>query len=450
MKEYLRIFEEIKATSGRIAKEDLLKEHENVPGLKELFQFIYNPLIISGLAKKKIEKELVDNNESNVQISNIFDAIEYVKVNNTGSDSVIRTVRFFIDQLPEDEAQLAKSILTKDLPIGLSRTTLNKVYGKNFIPKYSVQLASKFEDCEKNLNEEFTVTLKIDGNRITVFNHEDGPIIKTRAGKIVEGLTEIEEQVQNLPKGYAYDGEILASVGNKDSSNYKNSKFLDTLKETVTSIKDSDTEMNSQAIFSLTQKLFKKKGEKIGLDFIVFDTLPIEEFEDGKSKLPYKERIKFLSEIVQKADQPNISLVEILYTGEDKRVIPTLLKEVEDRGLEGLMVNTSSGLYETKRTKGLMKVKSFYTVDLLCVDIQEEVRGGKCGSIKCSYKGNTVDVPILEHALQNLFWNNPETVVGKIVEVKYFEESKNQQGTLSLRFPSFISIRSDKTEPSYS
>ena len=39
--------------------------------------------------------------------------------------------------------------------------------------------------------------------------------------------------------------------------------------------------------------------------------------------------------------------------------------------------------------------------------------------------------------------------MGKIIKVKYFEETQNQQGTLSLRFPVFLELRNDKDEVSY-
>ena len=35
------------------------------------------------------------------------------------------------------------------------------------------------------------------------------------------------------------------------------------------------------------------------------------------------------------------------------------------------------------------------------------------------------------------FYKNPKKILGKIITVQYFEETKNQDGGISLRFPTF-------------
>ena len=51
-----------------------------------------------------------------------------------------------------------------------------------------------------------------------------------------------------------------------------------------------------------------------------------------------------------------------------------------------------------------------------------------------------------------LYWAQPDLILNKIVEVKYFESSKNADGTESLRFPTWTSnIRDprDKATPDF-
>ena len=35
------------------------------------------------------------------------------------------------------------------------------------------------------------------------------------------------------------------------------------------------------------------------------------------------------------------------------------------------------------------------------------------------------------------FYKNPEKIVGKVINVQYFEETINKEGEISLRFPTF-------------
>ena len=41
------------------------------------------------------------------------------------------------------------------------------------------------------------------------------------------------------------------------------------------------------------------------------------------------------------------------------------------------------------------------------------------------------------------FYKNPDAILGKIITVQYFEETKNQEGGISLRFPTFKVLHGD-------
>lgn len=424
MKQYVQIFEEIKNNSSRIAKENLLKQYQDIEGFQDILRFVYDPMITTGLAKRKIEKDVTV--DAAISITNIFDMMKFVKDNNTGNDKVIATVQEFLNTLEtEEEKELAKAILVKDLPIGISSVTLNKVYGSDFIGKYSVMLAGKYEAVEKKITGEFAVTLKLDGLRATFFNHESGLKVYTRAGKEIEGLVELEKAFEKLPKGIVYDGELLAENPNK---------------------------LNSADLFRVTQSIVRKKGAKCGVNFILFDMLPISEFQKGKSRKQYSERKKDMDRLFVEHIETwmRIEKVPTYYVGAEKSVIPIILKEVTEKGYEGLMVNTMTGYYETKRTKSLLKVKKFHTVDLRVVDVQEFSRGGKLGSVIVDYKGHRVQVGSgFSDEEREYYWKNKNELIGKIIEVQYFEESKNELGGISLRFPVFVRLRDDKDEVSY-
>ena len=115
------------------------------------------------------------------------------------------------------------------------------------------------------------------------------------------------------------------------------------------------------------------------------------------------------------------------------------------------MINLDS-TYQFGRTNQLLKVKTMNTIDLPIVGINEG-RGefaGTAGALIVDYKGYPVGVGSgLSKFDREYFWNNREDMLGKIIEIQYFEETKDQNGHLSLRFPVFKQIRTDKDEISY-
>ena len=63
-------------------------------------------------------------------------------------------------------------------------------------------------------------------------------------------------------------------------------------------------------------------------------------------------------------------------------------------------------------------------------------------NIIVDYKGFNVSVGSgFSLSERNEYYNDPELIKNKIVTIKYFEETKNDQGGLSLRFPTFKGIR---------
>ena len=142
-----------------------------------------------------------------------------------------------------------------------------------------------------------------------------------------------------------------------------------------------------------------------------------------------------------------------MYEGNDKEQITLWLNKITSEGGEGVMINVSDAPYECKRSKGLLKVKRMSTMDLRCIDMElgTGVNANRLGAI-------TVELPLESGTYQvkvgsgftqeqrDYFWQHKDEILGKIVEVQYFEVTQNQQGGYSLRFPVFCQVRNDKDE----
>lgn len=104
--------------------------------------------------------------------------------------------------------------------------------------------------------------------------------------------------------------------------------------------------------------------------------------------------------------------------------------------------------YYCKRVKTLMKVKQFKDIDLRCIRVNKATIGkykGKLGAITCQYGDSEVDVGSgFSDNMRSYYIDNPDAIVGKIVSVKYKEETTNKNGGRSLQFPVFMTVREDK------
>lgn len=368
--------------------------------------------------------------------------MEYLS-KSTGKNVHIATVQKYISEQPAEVQWLLEAMAIKTLKIGATASTINKAFGEDFIPVFDIMLADKYVDVKKNkkTGEEKVVenwkrfekkvviaTKKLDGNRNVVFAREDGTTtLYSREGHILDGCVEIEEAFKDFPRGYVYDGELLAV---------------------------NDEGLNSHDLFKKTEKIIKKKGIKTGLEFHAFDVEAIENFEKGISTMDCIDRKRKVKEIVESMNHSLIKYVEPIYSGVfDKTIIDRLAEEAKVNEEEGIMVQLAHAPYQYKRTKDILKVKAFNSCDIRCVGVYEGKSGrniGRLGGLVLLYKGHEVNVGGgFSDELRDAIWADKSMVLNKIVEIKYFEEFVGDDNSLDLRFATFKCIRDDKTEESY-
>lgn len=417
MENVLAIINEIQSTSSRTEKENILKRNENNESLKQVLHFVYNPYITTGLDSKKLNKKINTTTHEDIE-----DVMEYLTENNTGTDVDICKVNSFIKKQPDNLREFYKDIVTKNLKIGCTSKTLNKVFGSNYIPEFDVMLAKKFEG---KISGEFIVSPKLDGVRCVIIKNGHLTTILSRQGQPMDGLLEILNETSSLPDQMVYDGELLAKNPDK---------------------------LPSDELYRKTMMIASKKGVKSNLEFHCFDLLPLNEFQEGKSQLGCKDR-KLQLEKIKDMNLNFIKPVPVLYSGSDISMINKLLNIAIKNKEEGIMVNTANGKYECKRTKELLKVKQMHTMDLTVSSVEEGEGKYKnmLGRLNVDFKNNTVGVGSGFTDLQRKeIWENKEKYIGVIAEVQYFEISQDSKTKLeSLRFPVFKQFRSDKNEASF-
>ncbi|HDK7194970.1 TPA: hypothetical protein PTV74_003278 [Clostridium botulinum] len=423
LKECLEILKNIGNNSSRIAKENILKENKDNQLLKDILFFLYNPYIVTGMNTKKLNKKV--KSEIKNELNTIIDVINFLKMNNTGTDEHIKTIQNWINNQELQYQDILKQLATKTLKIGVTAKTINKIH-KNFIPEFNVMLAEKYYENINKVNGEFIITTKLDGNRMVLIKENGATRLFSRQGQSIEGLLDIIKDAENLKDNTVYDGEVLL----------KNDKNLD-----------------SKQLFQETQKIIRKKDtNKTNLIFNIFDMMPLDEFKQGKSINDTLTRKNQLHALLGSLKMDWIKEVPILYAGTNKNRIDKLLNEAIRNGEEGIMINLANAKYQCKRTKDLLKVKIMNSADCKIIGYEGGTgrNEGVLGAFLIDYKGHNVKVGSgYTDEDRKMFWENKNNFIGKIMEVQYFEETKNQNGGISLRFPVYKCIRTDKIEPSY-
>lgn len=457
MEKVLKILENIKIASGK-EKQTILEENNGNQLLQKVLTFVYNPYIVTGLSDKKINKQVLGQN---IEVCNddILTVFDYLKANHTGTDKDIGYIQRFLLSQPVEYRETYKQIFTKKLKIGVTATTINKVW-KNLIPEYDVQQGRKLcERIDKIENEEIILTQKFDGLRCTARVENGNVQLFSRQGQFYEGLVELEQELSLLPDG-CYDGELL-----KDEPEIRREgglpKFLhmDNYKVPEKSILTKlYAPMPSKELFKQTTSIVNSDlEEKKDIAFFIYDTFPLDNFDKMET---YKERTSSRKMKISMAlattrkQAPHLKDVPILYEGKfDSILVDAMLEQVLLCQQEGLMINLAHSPYEFKRSNNLIKVKKMYPADLAITGFEEGSgkNAGTLGAIIVDYKGFSVKVGSgFTDKEREYFWSNKDTLLGAIVTVQYFEETTNKKdSSLSLRFPVYKGLRTDKTEPSY-
>jgi len=198
----------------------------------------------------------------------------------------------------------------------------------------------------------------------------------------------------------------------------------------------------------------EQKEQRPQLQAKCHDYIRIEDFINGGTSAEYEIRYKILKSILQYIDQDIVSVVRQIYVDNMEDAM-ALTDDVWDRDGEGGVLRNPNGLYGgadgtvfgTKRNSDIIKLKKGVSYDL-------EVVGMKCGDSKGKYSetlgklvcrwddGKTIQISGMTNLQRQLWWNNPEVIVGKIVQVDAM--CLSSKGLL--REPRFKGIREDKME----
>ena len=199
---------------------------------------------------------------------------------------------------------------------------------------------------------------------------------------------------------------------------------------------------NGNEDFQGIMKQIKRKDHTIANPkYIIFDCLTLEEFDTKEGEMQLWDRLE--TRLPSLSDEyKTLSILDQVFVSNEQE-LSDMIADAEANGFEGVMLRKNVG-YEGKRSKNLLKCKKFFDAEYEVLDVDfdthriirdgKEVKEKMLSQVWIEHKGYKVAVGSGWNQAQRLQYVDG-SIVGKTITVQYFEETKNQEGGISLRFP---------------
>jgi DNA ligase-1 len=238
----------------------------------------------------------------------------------------------------------------------------------------------------------------------------------------------IENQIKSLGlRSFVFDGEICSFDGDKDN-------------------------------FQSIMKEIRRKNHTIqNASFYVFDFVRLDDFNNKTSADFFNQRLYKLKQTLFGKQLDNVEILEQISVKslDDLNMFIDEFKEDQNRNhWEGLIVRKDEK-YKGKRSRDILKVKTFFDAEYVVqsvifgpfryvknnVEVEEEM----LSAVVVEHKGNLVQVGSgFTIDQRKYYYYNSGDIIDKTITVQYFEESQNQLGEHSLRFPVVKTVHGDK------
>jgi DNA ligase 1 len=403
------ILTQIKTTPGSNAKKELLKTHADNEVLRRVLKMGLDPFIPFHVVKvPKVKCRTASRVESD-RWNMFFDCAQICASRSHTGNAAVEIMHSALSCATPEEEKWMRKILKKNLAIGASTKTVNKVF-PDLIPTFEVALAQKFEEKRLAGKDQVGVDPKLDGIRCFAIVENGVTLLYARSGKLITNFDDtIGRELSRLGDG-CYDGEIMG----KD--------FID-----------------------LMRQAYRKENVNTSNTYLaLFDFLPLEEWNTRAAVTSCQDRYTILDERLRAAKATeHLRLVPRYIVVAECDAIEAMHAEFVKQGYEGAMVKDLDAPYKFGRGPEVMKLKAFHDVDLKIRQLIEGTgkHSGKLGSVLVSYHG--VDVQVgsgFSDDLRETIWSDPDSFVGRVIEVRYQEVTPDG----SLRFPTFVCFRNDR------
>ncbi len=423
-----QVIAELESDNSRLFKEGVLAREARA-GNTDFFRgcrAALDPMVTYGI--RRVEEKTGDGRGINPD--KFWETAQALSERSLTGNEALSAVNYLRMNSKEQEwNQWYRRILIKDLRCGVSEKTINSVAGKingdYVIPVFSCQLAHDGANHESKVTGTKLVEVKLDGVRVITIVYPSGHVDQySRNGKELVNFEHIKRQFAKharlLKEPMVFDGEVMSS------------SFQDLMRQVH---RKSDVSAGDAVLH-------------------LFDILTLQEFQAGGSSVPQQERSAALRVWYNPIQDhvPNIKILAHefvdLNTVPGRMLFQTINQRAIEGGYEGIMIKDPAAPYECKRTTAWLKQKPYIEVSLTVVGVEEGTgrNAGKLGAIivEGTDDGKFIRTNVgsgLTDTDRAVYWDNADSIIGNIVEVRADAVTQNQDGSYSLRFPRFKGFR---------
>ena len=440
----LAILNELQGTASINTKKDILTEYKDNEVLKRVLQLAIDPSIVSGIKKMPYPSESAEQFDLNTALDMLGCIYKREKTGNTGRDFV----GHILGSVTEDDAEVIRRVLTKDLLCGASDKIVNSVFGKNFVkdePYMRCSLVDKktIRNITSFKTHGYAVAeVKMDGQYLnsTVINSQ--LTCTSRNGKIYDFLGARDQDMATL-------AEIIQKTDSRFASGVVFNGECVVMKEDGT-IENRET---GNGIVGKAGKDTITVAEAARVVFVLWDVLPYDAFSNGSWPVQRQERREILENAINQTDSEFVRMVQYRKV---KDIVEAFQfnTELMEAGEEGSVLKCESGVWKSHTSPKQLKMKLKMQIDLRIVGFNEgdKKRKGMLGALVLESSdgllttncGTGIKEKDAEWTFQSI-WDKREELLGTVVTIECNELTSDKRTQKQKVFlPSFVEFRFDK------
>ncbi|KAG1168276.1 hypothetical protein G6F36_012283 [Rhizopus arrhizus] len=437
-----KLVQSVNNTPSTHQKRRLLAEN---PACHSILKRIYSPHVRHYISSKRAlayihQHPTIGSTSYYTQLDQLLDALSSRTI--TGHEALKAVSAFYAAYCQTQPHQdIFWRVIDRNLKMGVSEQTVRHLLlhdnssSKDFSPcQIKVALAHSLGKRKLKLDEaDWYASQKLDGVRcISMIRFDPNQNTHniqflSRTGRPFYSLQKVELDLEKrlkemeIKQDFVLDGEVCAYNAAGENE-----------------------------VFGVAVSQIRKMNETMKEPlYHIFDYIPMSVFLDGFGDVTFSQRQRYLETFVDNKDQ---SLKHINIVSQHKLKNSKELERMKEKAVEnnweGLILRRDAP-YEGKRTNNLLKVKEWEDAEYIVNGVETNyMRMPDTGenklvlkNVNIEHKGNIVSVGSGFSMNERIaFAENPSLIIGKAITVRYFSESVNKNGTISLRFPSIKAI----------